>query len=210
MCFWRHIFRTFYAFGVPRVSQIGAFWVHFENFFVIGWISENDALARVSARFSRFQGFPKSHIFGVFLGMHFKCLFRTLFFDFLWFFMILGVPLGSIWRPSGELKSQIKAPFSPEAPRRVSGKDLGTNLDGFQSYVCICLTLCLMLFGLIFSIALYIGYVLECVWSGYGICIILAWTVPGSCGGSCRNIQGNPKENLRIAIGKLWRNHRQT
>ena len=117
VCFWRHIFRTFYAAGVPRVSQIGAFWVHFEHFFVIGWISENDALARVSARFSRFQGFPKSHIFGVFLGMHFRCLFRTLFFNFLWFLIILGVPLGSIWRPFGELNGHMKVFFSPEAPR---------------------------------------------------------------------------------------------
>ena len=33
VCFWRHIFRTFYAFGVPRVSQIGVFWVNFETLF---------------------------------------------------------------------------------------------------------------------------------------------------------------------------------
>ena len=40
--------------------------------------------------------------------------------------MILEVPLGSIWQPLGKLKRQIKAPFSPEAPRRVPGRDLAS------------------------------------------------------------------------------------
>ena len=34
--FWRSLFHTFCDFGVPRVSKIGAFGVHFELFFVIG------------------------------------------------------------------------------------------------------------------------------------------------------------------------------
>ena len=85
--FRRSLFRVFCDFGVPRASQIGAFGVHFGNFFVIGWISENDALARVSARSGRFQGLPKYHIFDVCLGTYFKCVFRTLLFRFFMCFM---------------------------------------------------------------------------------------------------------------------------
>ena len=33
--FWRSFFRTFCDFGVPRAPKIGAFGVHFEDFFVI-------------------------------------------------------------------------------------------------------------------------------------------------------------------------------
>ena len=34
--FWRSLFRIFCDFGVPRASKIGAFGVHFDDFFVIG------------------------------------------------------------------------------------------------------------------------------------------------------------------------------
>ena len=34
--FWRSLFRIFCDFGVPRGSKIGAFGVHFDDFFVIG------------------------------------------------------------------------------------------------------------------------------------------------------------------------------
>ena len=38
--------------------------------------------------------------------------------------------------------------FSPEAPRKVPGRRLGTILDGSGSYFCVFLTLCLMFFWL--------------------------------------------------------------
>ena len=94
MSFWRSLFRVFCDFGVPRASKIGALGVHFGNFFVIGRISENDALARVSARSGRFQGLPKSHIFDVFLGTNFKCVFRTVLFRFFVIFSDFGSPSG--------------------------------------------------------------------------------------------------------------------
>ena len=34
--FWRSLFHIFCDFGVPRASKIGAFGVHFDDFFVIG------------------------------------------------------------------------------------------------------------------------------------------------------------------------------
>ena len=43
--------------------------------------------------------------------------------------MILEHPLGSIWRFSGQPKSQIKVPFSPEAPRKAPGRDSGSIVD---------------------------------------------------------------------------------
>ena len=33
---WRSLFLIFHDFGVPRAPKIGVFWVHFEDFFVIG------------------------------------------------------------------------------------------------------------------------------------------------------------------------------
>ena len=92
--FWRSFFRIFCDFGGPGGSQIGAFLINFDDFFVIGWISENDALARVSARSGRFWGFAKSHIFDTFWGTDFRCFFRTLFFRVLMIF-------SDFWAPSG-------------------------------------------------------------------------------------------------------------
>ena len=92
--FRSHFFSFFCDFGVPRAPKIGAFGVHFDDFFVIGWISENDALARVSARSGRSWGLPKSLIFDVFWGTDFRCFFRTLFFRVL-------VIFSDFWGPSG-------------------------------------------------------------------------------------------------------------
>ena len=76
--FWRFLgsknllfFRTqffwlFQDLGDSRASKIGAFRGHRERFFGFRRISENDALAWVSARSGRFQGLPKAHIFSVF------------------------------------------------------------------------------------------------------------------------------------------------
>ena len=87
--------------------------------------------------------------------------------------MISGISLDSVWRAFGELKSQIKAPFSPEAPRRVPGRDLGSILGGVRSYFCVSLTLFWMFFGLSFSIAFYIGYVWNVYEVGMAYALIL-------------------------------------
>ena len=42
--------------------------------------------------------------------------------------------LGSVWRSSREPKSEIKAPFSPEAPRSVPGKDSVPIFSRFGRY----------------------------------------------------------------------------
>ena len=49
--------------------------------------------------------------------------------------MIFEVPLGSILGSFGVPKNQIKAPFSPEGPRRVPGWVLGVIFDDFGSHV---------------------------------------------------------------------------
>ena len=55
--------------------------------------------------------------------------------------------------------------FSPEAPRRVPGIDLGPILGGFGRYFSVFFTLFLMCFGLSFGIAFYMG----CVWNVYEV-----------------------------------------
>ena len=70
-------------------------------------------------------------------------------------FVILVDLLCSVWRPSGEPKSEIKAPFCPDAPRRVPGGirdpclvDLGSILDAFldafSMISCCALAVCLI------------------------------------------------------------------
>ena len=48
--------------------------------------------------------------------------------------MIVVDLLGSVWRSSGESKNEIKTPFSPDASRRVPGKDSGPIFNGFRKY----------------------------------------------------------------------------
>ena len=149
-------------------------------------ISENDALARVSARFSRSQGLQKSLIFDGFWGTDFRCLFRTLFFRVLVIFSDFwapsGLPFGDHWHENWGKKST----FCRRAPRRVPGRDLAPILGGFGRYFCVFLTLCLMFFWVSFSIACYMG-----AWSRYSICINFAWAMPGICvehQGMCREL----------------------
>ena len=121
--------------------------------------------------------------------------------------MNLGVPLGSVWRPFSELMSQIKAPFPPDALRRVPGRGLGTILDGSGSYFCVFLTLSLMFFWLSFSIAFYMGY----VWNVYEVGMAYALFVHELCqeivGGNHGNTQGKLIGNLR-KVG--FQKHAQT
>ena len=56
-------------------------------------------------------------------------------FEVLRFFVILVDPLGSIWCSSGKSKRQIKAAFSPEASRRVPGRDSGSIFGEFKRYL---------------------------------------------------------------------------
>ena len=92
--FRRSFFHTFCDFCVPRASKIGVFWSNFYDFCVPKRISENDALAWVSARSGRFQTLPKSYIFDVFSGIEFKWSFGTLFFRFFMIFSDFGRPFG--------------------------------------------------------------------------------------------------------------------
>ena len=64
----------------------------------------------------------------------FKCILLTMFFDILCLFVLLVDPLGSIWLSFREPKGDIKAPFSPDVPRRVSGRDSGVIFGGFKTY----------------------------------------------------------------------------
>ena len=48
--------------------------------------------------------------------------------------MILVDLLGSIWRSCREPKGEIKPTFSPDAPRRVPGRDSGPIFGGFTKY----------------------------------------------------------------------------
>ena len=81
--FWRSLFRIFPDFCVPMGSKTGGCLIHFVHFLVIRCIWENCALAAVSARFSRFQGFS-NHTFSMFVQVMFLSVFlRLSFFDFL-------------------------------------------------------------------------------------------------------------------------------
>ena len=60
-------------------------------------------------------------------------LYNILFSIFYVFSFNLVDLLGSVWRPSGEPKGEIKVPFSPDAPRRVPGRDLGPILLDLDS-----------------------------------------------------------------------------
>ena len=71
------------------------------------------------------------------------------------FFVILVDLLGSICRSSEEPKGEIKTPFSPDAPRRVPGRDSGpifldlggisdVFLDMFSMISCRALAVCLI------------------------------------------------------------------
>ena len=50
------------------------------------------------------------------------------------FFVILVDLLSSVWRPFGEPKGEIKAPFSPDAPGSVPGRDSGPIFSGCRTY----------------------------------------------------------------------------
>lgn len=82
------------------------------------------------------SGGSKNHTFQVFFrALISNTFFRLSVFDMLCFFVILVDALGSVWRPSGKPKGEIKAPFSPDAPRRVPGKDSGPIFGGFRRYL---------------------------------------------------------------------------
>ena len=49
-------------------------------------------------------------------------------------FRDFGSLLAFVWRLSGEPKSEIKAPFSPDASRRVPWSNSGPILGGFRRY----------------------------------------------------------------------------
>ena len=63
--------------------------------------------------------------------------------------MILVDLLGSVWRSSREPNSEIKVPFSPEAPRSVPGRDSGPIFGGFGMYF-------LCIFGFVFNVFLVV------------------------------------------------------
>ena len=67
-----------------------------------------------------------------------------------------------------------------------------------------------MFFGLSFGIAFYMGYVWNVYEVGMAYALLLHEVCQEIVGANHRNTQGNPKENLREAIGKLWGSHRQT
>ena len=87
--------------------------------------SQHDPAGPGGSQNNLFSMFFEVLILGVFLGPS--------FFVFLWFFMIFEVPLGSILGLFGEPKNQIKAPFSPEGPRRVPGRVLDVIIDDLGS-----------------------------------------------------------------------------
>ena len=64
--------------------------------------------------------------------------------------MIFEVPLGSILGSFGEPKNQIKAPFSPEGPRRVPGRVLGVIFSDFGSRFRCISDLLFDVFGVVF------------------------------------------------------------
>lgn len=97
----------------------------------------------------------KNHTFLVF----FQALISSAFlddgsFDILCFFVILVALLGFVWRPSGEPKGEIKALFSPDAPRRGIQGPFGEDLGGIWD-VCVCLFS--MIFWLSYSSVFDIG-----------------------------------------------------
>ena len=49
-------------------------------------------------------------------------------------FVFLVDPLGSIGRSFREPKGDKRATFSPDVPRRVSGRDSGVIFGGFRKY----------------------------------------------------------------------------
>jgi hypothetical protein len=79
----------------------------------------------------------KNHTFLVFFfsGIEFKCSFRPCVFDILCFFVIWVDPLGFVWRPSREPKSEIKVHFSPDASRGVPWSNPGPIFGGFRRYL---------------------------------------------------------------------------
>ena len=84
-------------------------------------ISENDALARVSARFGRSQGLPRPQIFDVFRGINFRCVYGILFFRFFVIFSDFGTPsgfpLGDHWHDNWMEKADFLQQGSWEGPR---------------------------------------------------------------------------------------------
>ena len=64
--------------------------------------------------------------------------------------MIFEVPLGSILGSFGEPKHQIKAPFSPEGPRRVRGRVLAVIFDDFGSHFRYIFDFIFAVFGVVF------------------------------------------------------------
>jgi len=127
--FLEAFFHHFYWFWYPQGLPNWSFWTIFNDLFVIGWISENDALARVSARFGRSQGFPESCIFGVFLDSDFRCLLRMLFF---WFFVILddfrdpsGLRLATLWGAKESNNGVLFPRGSQESPWEGVGDHFG-------------------------------------------------------------------------------------
>ena len=102
-----------------------------------------------------FSMFSEVLILGAFLGPS--------LFVFLLFLMVFEVHLGSILGPFGEPKNQIKAPFSPEGPRRVPGRVLGVIFSDLGSHFRCIFDLIFNVFWVEFWHCFLYGICMECV-----------------------------------------------